>query len=63
MAGKEAFFIMWLWTLTCDLDLWTWSSYVEAEPPCQLSRSEVIYFKSYCLVSQHTGMCRPYRLL
>jgi len=44
---KGTLFIMWLWSLTHDLDLTTWPRLGHDEPPCRISRSKVIAFVSF----------------
>jgi len=56
------FFILWLRTLACDLDLWTWPRKGQTEPACQISRSKASWFKSYCRCME-TQTHTPDRLL
>jgi len=43
-SGKRNVFLLWSWTFACDLDIRTWSSQVQGQPPRQISRSKVISF-------------------
>ena len=45
------------WTLTCDLDHWTWPRWYQVESACQVSWSEVISFESYCQHTRRTDCC------
>jgi len=45
--------ILWPWTLIYDLQFLTWPRYCQDEPSCQICRSNVILFKSYCPAHRH----------
>ena len=51
LAKKLTFFVLWSWTLTCNLDLWSWLRWgkVEPLPPCHICTLKIILFKYYYL--------------
>ena len=49
--GNTLYFL-WPRTLTCDSNLLTWPIKGQGNPACQVSRSKITYFKSYCQDSQ-----------